>query len=1167
MRVPAKPGPARSPGPSVTVPIPGRKRGKMNRNVLPAAIGAGLLTAVLLAVPTPAAAVVGTFDVTVVAGDGTTKTPVDNDITAIGVPWGVTFDPSGDMYATDGNTCRVVKVTPAQVLTVVAGSGGCGPATPGTPTRVGSPYAIARHNGDTFLGDRTNSKILKIDSNGVLSSISGPNYGIPLADGPLATANVSYPSQFVVVGDWLYMSANRQVAKVDLNTMQLTLIAGNGMGGGPGADGPATQTSLGNLTGMAVAADGTVYISDGGNNRIYRVTPNGTLSTVTTSSNWPSTLALGPSGDLYAGYVNYRVVKVDTTVTNGVNAFTTVAGTGNPGIAVNGPALSSPISYPQSMAYSPSGDLYVANYMSPTIVKLTPSGPSAPQPPTAAGAVVGDGSAVVSWTAPVNNGGSPVTAYAVQAYQGGVAAAGKTCAATAPAVTCTVNGLSNGVAYTYRVTATNVAGTSSESSDSLAVTPVGAPGVPALVSAVSNATGDATLTWTAPGSNGGAAVSSYTVQVYQGGVAVIGKTCVTATLSCTVSGLTNGTAYTLRVKAYNGTAYGLETVDSTGVTPIGAPGAPAVTGVTGGSGQATATWTAPAGNGGAAITSYTVQAYQAGVAVVGKTCTATAPAVTCAVSGLTNGTTYTLRVKAYNGTAYSLESADSTAVTPAVPPTPAPSAPGRPTVRAGTSSITVSWPAATGQVSGYTAVATPGGGSCTSSTTSCVIGAEAGTAYTVTVVAQGPGGNSSSSPQSDSVTPAAPVPPATVPTDAPATLTTDKGKLSLALPKQEIVIIGTGYAPNSTATIILYSEPVVLGTVTTDSTGGFSLPVTVPAGVATGEHTFLAQGVDTNGAARQMALPITVPPTSPNTSGADDRNQDTDLPVPNGGSITLLNSSGTPVTSVVVAGQGTYTLNTATGHITFTPVRGFAGRATPVRYRITDSVGSVVLGSYTAVVTPSAAPRLNLPARLVTKVDGTTLVRVTHTAAVSGRTTVTLWSTVGGKRVSFGSATRAAGRTVVVPVPLNALGRRMTARPGGYTVTVIVTTTPASGPVQRALTLTRVVLQHFPLPRSVYFPSDGSSLRPDQVSYLGQVRGQLAGVRAVTCTGHTDNRGTDAWARKLSAWRAQEVCRTVVAGSRIRTIIVGRGKADPVASNGTEAGKALNRRTDITLHY
>ncbi|MBU2668770.1 fibronectin type III domain-containing protein [Actinoplanes bogorensis] len=1042
----------------------------MSRKVLLSAAAAGLLGAALLVAPTPAAAVGGTFDVTVVAGDGTNKTPADNDITGIGVPWGVTFDPSGDMYVTDGSTCRVMKVTPARVLTVVAGTGGCGPATPGAPTRVGYPYAIARHNGDTFIGDRTYSKILKIDSNGVLSSISGPNYGFPLADGPLATANVSYPSQFVVVGDWLYMSANRQVAKVDLNTMQLTLIAGNGMGGGPAADGPATQTSLGNLTGMAVAADGTVYISDGGNDRIYRVTPNGTLSTVTTSTYWPSTLAIGPSGDLYAGFVNYRVVKVDTSVTNGVNAFTTVAGTGMPGVAVNGPALSSPISYPQSMAYSPSGELHVANYMSPTIVKLTPSGPSAPQPPTAVGATVGDGSAAVSWTAPVNNGGSAVTAYAVQAYQGGVTAAGKTCAATAPAVTCTVNNLVNGVAYTYRVTATNLAGTSSESTDSAAVTPIGAPGVPTLVSAASNATGDATLTWTAPGSNGGAAISSYTVQ-----------------------------------------------------------------------------------------------AYQAGVAVAGKTCTVTAPALTCTVSGLTNGTAYTLRVKAYNGTAYSLESADSTPVTPAVPPIPAPGAPGRPTVRGGTSSIAVSWAGSSGQVTGYTAVATPGGSSCTSSATSCVIGVEAGTAYTVTVVAQGPGGNSSASAPSDSVTPPAPVPPATVPTDAPATLTTDKGRLSLALPKQEITIIGTGYAPNSTATIVLYSEPMVLGTVTTDSTGGFSLPVTVPAGVATGEHTFLAQGVDSTGTARQMSLPVTVPPTSPNTSGADDHDQDTDLPVPHGGSITLLNANGTPVTSVVVAGQGTYTLNTATGHITFTPVRGFAGRATAVRYRITDSVGTVVLGSYTAVVTPSATPKLTVPARLVTRVDGTTLVRVTHSAAVTGRTTVALWSTVDGKRVSFGSATRAAGRSIVVPVPLNALGRKMTARPGGYTVTAIVTTTPARGPVQRALTLTRVVLQHFQLPRSVHFPSDGANVSRDQADYLRGLRPQLAGVRAITCAGWTDDTGTDAWARKLSARRAQAVCRALAVGLGIRTILVIRGKA--TTGNDSAAGKARNRRTDITLHY
>ncbi len=81
----------------------------------------------------------------------------------------------------------------------------------------------------------------------------------------------------------------------------------------------------------------------------------------------------------------------------------------------------------------------------------------------------GDGQVVVSWTAPVANGGSAITSYAVTAAPGGA-----TCTATAPAVTCTVTGLTNGTAYTFTVTATNALGTSPASAASAAVTPRGA---------------------------------------------------------------------------------------------------------------------------------------------------------------------------------------------------------------------------------------------------------------------------------------------------------------------------------------------------------------------------------------------------------------------------------------------------------------------------------------------------------------------------------------------------------------------------------------------------------------------------------------------------------------------------------------------------------------------
>ncbi|GAA2374743.1 hypothetical protein GCM10010170_078020 [Dactylosporangium salmoneum] len=198
-----------------------------------------------------------------------------------------------------------------------------------------------------------------------------------------------------------------------------------------------------------------------------------------------------------------------------------------------------------------------------------------------------------------------------------------------------------------------------------------------------------------------------------------------------------------------------------------------------------------------------------------------------------------------------------------------PSAPSPVTATAGTSSINVSWTAATphdSPVTGYTVTATPGPATCTTLVTdpdplSCVLGATAGQQYTVSVVANSAAGASDPA-TSSAVTPAAPVAPA-APPDTPLNLTTDKGLISTAAPGQDIVVIGTGFAAHSTATITLYSTPLVLGTVVTDGNGDFSKPVTVPPSLAAGVHTLVAQGVAPSGSPRSMKLTVTVAASAP----------------------------------------------------------------------------------------------------------------------------------------------------------------------------------------------------------------------------------------------------------------------------------------------------------------
>ncbi|HEX6695159.1 MAG TPA: fibronectin type III domain-containing protein, partial [Solirubrobacteraceae bacterium] len=100
--------------------------------------------------------------------------------------------------------------------------------------------------------------------------------------------------------------------------------------------------------------------------------------------------------------------------------------------------------------------------------------PTAPATPSAPTASPGDGQATVSWTAP-DNGGSAITKYTVTPYIGSAAQTPKDVTGTPAPTSTTITGLTNGTAYTFKVSATNAVGTSAQSAASNAVTPVTAP--------------------------------------------------------------------------------------------------------------------------------------------------------------------------------------------------------------------------------------------------------------------------------------------------------------------------------------------------------------------------------------------------------------------------------------------------------------------------------------------------------------------------------------------------------------------------------------------------------------------------------------------------------------------------------------------------------------------
>ena len=426
-----------------------------------------------------------------------------------------------------------------------------------------------------------------------------------------------------------------------------------------------------------------------------------------------------------------------------------------------------------------------------------------PDAPGAPVLTVNDQSLGVSWSAPSSDGGSDVTGYKAGRCSSscGTDANWTVTILTGANTSTTISGLTNGTAYQMRIAAVNRSGDSAWSTAATA-TPAKAPDTPAAPT-VTEGMQRLSASWAAPSANG-AAITDYDVQ-YRACTATPvtcttnpawgdwtdrpGETASDTTTSVTITGLTNGTAYQVQIRASN-------SVGDSGWSPSGEgtpapqpPDTPAVPTVSAHSDtELDVSWSAPGVNG-SAITGYDMQ-YRACTATP-LTCavspawgawtshTHTGTGATASVGSLTNGTAYQVQVKAKSGAGDSGWSSSGEG-TPAPQP---PDTPAVPTVSASSDTeLDVSWSASGtngSAITGYdvqyrectatplTCTTTPTWGTWTShshtgtGTTATIESLTNGTAYQIQVKAESSAGDSGWSPSGEGT-------PAPQPPDTPA---------------------------------------------------------------------------------------------------------------------------------------------------------------------------------------------------------------------------------------------------------------------------------------------------------------------------------------------------------------------------------------------------------------
>lgn len=340
-------------------------------------------------------------------------------------PYGLAFDAVGNLYISDYNLDRIVKVDSAQMSTTAVGNkttGFAGDGGPATGAQLNSPQALAFDvTGALYIVDIGNKRVRRVSSS-TINTFAGTG----IRDGGLASAAFLNQPDGVAVGgagqlalaDYgagelrtftvggniaalgtlgaptgvtydaagnLYVGSLARIYKVT-PAGQTTNVAGTGSAGFGGDGGSATSAAVSDPEGIALDASGNIYFCDFNNNRVRKISTNGTISTVAGNGN---SVASGDGGQAISAGLSAADVVVDgqgnLLISDSINnlirkvtpagVISTVAGTRQPGYTGDGgPASAATLQFPGGLAMDKAGNLYIADSLNGVVRRITPGG-------------------------------------------------------------------------------------------------------------------------------------------------------------------------------------------------------------------------------------------------------------------------------------------------------------------------------------------------------------------------------------------------------------------------------------------------------------------------------------------------------------------------------------------------------------------------------------------------------------------------------------------------------------------------------------------------------------------------------------------------------------------------------------------------------------------------